>query len=85
MSLQQTLALVRVHHLFWENELRRAPREERDACEFFRQQVQNEIAVLSDQAEAAKTYRAGFRLPHPQSDEQFSAERPRTEMMRRLP
>jgi hypothetical protein len=84
MSLQQVLELVRVHHIFWENELQRASRRERGACEFFRQQVRDEVAVLTGEVEAAAAYRASLRSPHPESDQRLSSARPPTRMMRGL-
>ena len=85
MSLQQTLELVQVHHVFWENALRRAPRRERKACEFFRRQVQDEIVALSREIDALGPYRDSA-LPRRVAEEpSLSTARPATKMMRGLP
>lgn len=76
MSLQQTLSLVRLHHVFWEEELRRAPDDEREDCEFFQQQVQDEIVALEHELETARANRASLRVPHPPSDARLGSSRP---------
>jgi hypothetical protein len=76
MSLQQTLSLVKLHHLFWEKELRRAPDGEREDREFFHEQVNDEIVALELELELALTYRASLPIPYPQSDARFSTGRP---------
>jgi hypothetical protein len=85
MSLQQVLEVARVQHLFWENELERAPRRDRDDCEFFRRQVKGEVAVLNAELAAAGAYRPAARAPDAQPEERLSSERPPTRMMRGLP
>ena len=84
MSLQQTLELVRVHHVFWTHESRRAPRQERTACEFFRKQVQEEVELLEAEVAATAAHLARLRLPHPRSEERLSTARPATKMVRGL-
>jgi hypothetical protein len=82
MSPQQTLELVRLHHVFWENELRRAPDGEREDCEFFHEQVKDEIVALEHELELARTYRASLPVPHPQLDARFSTSWPPTRKVR---
>ena len=84
MSLQQTLQLVRVHYVFWEHELHRAPRRERKACEFFRKQVQDEVAILESEVTGMAAYLSRLRVPHSRSEERLSTTRPPTKMVRGL-
>lgn len=84
MSLQQTLELVRVHYVFWEHELHRAPRRERKACEFFRKQVHDEVTVLESRVAETAAYLSRLRVPHPRSEERLSTARPATKMVKGL-
>ena len=84
MSLQQALQLVQVHHVFWERELRRAPRRDRKACEFFRRQVQDEVVALTLEIDALRTYDASAALRPARTEERLSTERPPTKMIRGL-
>ena len=83
MSLQQVLQVVRLHHVFWQNESRRAPDEERKDCEFFREQCQEEVAVLELKVDAAAKHRARNGLPHKPSERSLSTTRPATTTIRR--
>src|SRR5688572_27101095 len=51
MSLQQALEVVKLQHVFWHKELCRAPEEELQDCELFRQQCELEIEILEVELE----------------------------------
>lgn len=81
MSLQQILQVVTLHHVFWQKESRRAPFSERQDCAFFRQQCQDEIAVLEREAEAAAIRPLAGVLQKP-SERSLSTDRPPTMKLR---
>jgi hypothetical protein len=69
MSLQQALEVVKLQHVFWHKELCRAPDEELQDCEFFRQQCECEIELLEVELGIPATHRARTdlrrKLPEP--------------------
>jgi hypothetical protein len=81
MSLQHTLALVRRHYVFWEKEFHRASADEQPDCEFFHQQVQDEIVSLERQLKAETMYPLVLHEPQ-QPTAAFSKSRPPTRKIR---
>jgi hypothetical protein len=79
MSLQQALEVVKLQHVFWHKELCRAPEEELQDCELFRQQCELEIEILEVELEipAIQRTRSDLRRRKP-SEPSLSNARPRT-------
>jgi hypothetical protein len=81
MPLQQVIDVVRLHHVFWQIESRRAPHKELKDCAFFLQQCQAEIAFLEGELETAATHSARDGLAHQASQRSLSNARPATTMI----
>lgn len=79
MSLQQTLELVTLHHVFWKNEEVRAPAREQADCRFFSEQCWGEIAALERELSGGATYTSGRHA----SERKLSTARPPTRQLRR--
>jgi hypothetical protein len=78
MSLQQALDVVRLQHVFWHRELCRAPDEDLTECEFFRQQCEDEIALLECELEVPATHRVRSQAPRKPPERSLSNARPAT-------
>ena len=78
MALQQVLDVVRRHHLFWDKELCRARDEDLKDCEFFRQQCEDEVALLEADLGLPFTHRARNDAARKSAERGLSNARPAT-------